>query len=141
MIHLSGTRPDGEDNSSDSLSSSTSLSTSSDDNNSRSTILKVEDKVNEMVSGGFNKNNNIGVNSVGTDKFFGPKVTKQGDDKNKGQNAANQKTKMFMEASKELPFDQLPPKVQKFKKLEKFAKLMHLKNNLGNILHLALFHI
>lgn len=121
----------GEDNSSDSLSSSTSLSTSSDDNNSRSTILKVEDKVNEMVSGGFNNNNNnknIGVNSVGTEKFFGPKVTKPGDDKNKVQ---NEKTKMFMEASKELPFDQLPPKVQKFKKLEKFAKLMHLKNNLG----------
>lgn len=124
----------GEENSSDSLSSSTSLSTSSDEA-SRSTILKVENKVNDMVTGGFktvNNNNNImknNTNSAGTEKFFGPKVTKDVNDvQNKAQ---NEKTKMFVEAAKEVPFDQLPPKVQKFKKLEKFAKLMHIKNNLG----------
>jgi len=115
----------GEDESSESLSSSASLSTSSEDNSSKTTILKVEDKVNNMVKSGFvNDNNN---NSAGTEKFFGPKVTKP----EEAKKTQNEKAKMYMQASKELPFDQLPEKVQKFKKLEKFAKLMHIKNNLG----------
>jgi hypothetical protein len=129
------------ENSDSSLSSSDTLTTSSDsDSRSKSTIKVVEDRVKNLVSGGFM--NNIGdgdnipnpsnkfkpINTTGTEKFFGPKITKPSDSKKVDTKAKN---KMFMEQSKELPFDQLPPKVQKFKKLEKFAKLMHLKNNCG----------
>jgi hypothetical protein len=125
----------GENNKSDSsLSSSDSLTTSSDsDSRSRSTIRVVEDRVKKMIGGDNNMKGGSTVPIAGTkptdsfaNRFFGPKVTKPTDTTN-----TNAKTKMFMEQSKELPFDQLPPKVQKFKKLEKFAKLMHLKNNLG----------
>jgi hypothetical protein len=125
----------GENNKSDSsLSSSDSLTTSSDsDSRSRATIRVVEDRVKNLIGGDKNVAN-ASVPVAGakpTDSFasrlFGPKVTKPTDTANNN----NEKTKMFMEQSKELPFDQLPPKVQKFKKLEKFAKLMHIKNNLG----------
>jgi hypothetical protein len=126
----------GENKSESSLSSSDSLTTSSDsDSRSKSTIKIVEDRVKSMIGG----NNISGIKNPGiptttskpTDsfasKFFGPKITKPVN-KNTDKKAKN---KMFMEQSKELPYDQLPAKVQKFKKLEKFAKLMHLKNNCG----------
>ncbi len=124
----------GEDKSDSSLSSSDSLTTSSDsDTRSKSTIKIVEDRIKNMVGGQTNNINptipSTGQNGINTDKFFGPKVSKSGD-RNKKEDKKAQ-NKMFMEQSKELPFDQLPPKVQKFKKLEKFAKLMHLKNNCG----------
>ena len=125
-----------------SLSSSDSLTTSSDsDSRSRSTIKVVEDRVKNLINPNIGLNPNLNSNPATntgvpvktgtekfTEKFFGPKVPKPVDNKNVNTKAKN---KMFMEQSKELPFDQLPPKVQKFKKLEKFAKLMHLKNNCG----------
>ena len=128
----------GENDKSDSsLSSSDSLTTSSDsDSRSRSTIRVVEDRVKNLIGGDKNvvKPTVPMAGTKPTDSFasklFGPKVSKPADTANNNNNN-NEKTKMFMEQSKELPFDQLPPKVQKFKKLEKFAKLMHLKNNLG----------
>ena len=41
------------------------------------------------------------------------------------------KTRMYMEQSKELPFDQLPIKVQKVQKIRKICKVNALKNNCG----------
>jgi hypothetical protein len=117
--------PNRDDN--DSLSSDTSLSTSSDsDTTTTTTNIKVEDHVRNMIKPEKKDNTNTATSWFG--KAFGG-----GKPANETKPVPNgvDKTRMYMEQSKELPFDQLPVKVQKFKKLEKFAKLMHLKNNCG----------
>ena len=117
--------PNGDDN--DSLSSDTSLSTSSDsDTTTTTTNIKVEDHVRNMIKPEKKDTTNT------TTSWFG-KTFGGGKPANETKPVPNggDKTRMYMEQSKELPFHQLPEKVQKFKKLEKFAKLMHLKNNCG----------
>ena len=116
--------PNKDDN--DSLSSDTSLSTSSDsDTTTTTTNIKVEDHVRNMIKPEKKDTTNSTTSWFG--KAFGG--GKPANDTK--QPPSGDKTRMYMEQSKELPFHQLPEKVQKFKKLEKFAKLMHLKNNCG----------
>ena len=112
----------------DSLSSDTSLSTSSDSDTTSTTTtnIKVEDHVRNMIKPEKKENTNTTTSWFG--RAFGG--GKPANDTKTAPNGGD-KTRMYMEQSKELPFDQLPIKVQKFKKLEKFAKLMHLKNNCG----------
>jgi len=101
-----------------SISSSSSLSTSSD-----SDTNKTDDKMRKVQNSVMNMVNKGGKGSINTEKnnstaYFGPK-----------KDMNSERNKLFNNT--EIPFNKLPQRAQKFKKLEKFAKLMHLKNNCG----------